>query len=369
MFGLILSGFLAIVFLLVLPVAAGAAVGSFLGTDKGVFNCYVTGFIFMMALCELIAVPCSFFKMNFTVVMVIYLAVTALMIGIQVGRKRVLLQLALKDTGSVFKTYGAFEYICLAVMLALLGVIIFNSIRLYVIDQDDSRFVVTAADIMRTGKLFLTDPNTGIVYDTWAYGVDAAKDIIAPHSVFCAILASLTATSATLFMHNIYPVFLYILAACIYFNLISELLEGIGKIKSDRHKDGYKYLFMSFIFLFTIFQFSTRSTRETVFLVRLWQGKAILAGVIIPALLWILYRIYRKAETSYFKLLFITSLAGCLTSSMATLLITMLLGIYGLVYGIGRKSIKVSLKIWAGAIIPVLLALLHLYIKKEMLML
>lgn len=357
-----ISAVLIIIFMGVLPLI----IGTIICCDDGMIVSYYVGFVSMMAICELIAVPCSIFKCSFiTVVIVFFVVIVALLLF---GRRKTQSALNTCSTTKLsIKSYSIVEYICLSIMILLLGVVIINSVRLHVIDEDDSRFVVTAADILRTNELFLTDPNTGVVHDCWSYGEDVSKDIIAPHAVFCAIFSKVTLTNATVFMHTIYPIVLYILAVCIYYNLISELIEGNERLKNDRNKESYKFLFIAFILLFTIFQYSTKSTRETMFLVRIWQGKAVLASVIIPSLLWILYRVYRKPNKLNYCLLFITSLAGCLTSSMATLLIPMLLGIYGLVYGISKKSIKLSCGIWISTIIPVLLAFLSLYIKSEML--
>ena len=367
MLGMIISAALIFLFLFLLPFVLGGTVTRFTGLEESAVNDYTVGFIFMMALCEILAVPCAFFKVRFTVVVILYLLLIVLIIIAGIVKTHAVL-LPIKNIKAGLKSYGVIEYITLALLLVVLGTVIVNSVRLYVVDQDDSRFVVTAADMIRTDTLFLADPSTGIVYDRWSYGVDAAKDIVAPHAVFCAVCAMVTSTSVTMFMHTVYPVVLYILAACVYYNLISELIEGVDRLKSSKHKEAYAFFAVALLFLYAIFQYSAISTRETVFLIRLWQGKAILAGIIIPALLWVLYRIYRSPEKSSYILLFIVSLAGCLTSSMATLLIPMLLAVYGVVYGIARRSVKVSVLILISAVIPAALAVFSICIRNEMLL-
>lgn len=364
MVGTILSGVLILFFLGLLPMA----VGSIVNKNGGIGYSYSIGFLSLMALCEIIAVPCILLKLSFTCVMVGYfIAVIAFIIfGVVRDKKRIVNNVI--ATKNYFKTFGKVDYICLLLVMGLLGVIIVNSVRLYVADADDSRFVVTAADIIRTNTLFLADPNTGVVYDTWAYGVDASKDIIAPHAVFCAVLSRITATNVTLLMHNVYPIFLYVLAVCVYYNLISELIESNERLKCDKYKEAYKHFALFVILLYTIFQYSTRNTRETVFLVRIWQGKAILAGIIIPAMLWTFYKIYRDGKKDSYLLLFMVSLSGCLTSSMSTLIMPLMIGCYGLVYGICKKNIKTTLGIWSCSIVPILLALLSMHIRNEMIL-
>ena len=366
MFVLVLSGLLIIVFMVLLPIVIGSDFCWLINTNPSLSISYSVGFLLMMATCELIAVPFVFFKMSFISFIAVYSLVVLLFLLFLGGRTKNNLVSLYKDTKNKIKSYGVIEYICLFLMFIVITVIIINSVRLYVVDEDDSRFVVTAADIVRTNTLLLADPNTGIVYDTWTYGMDAAKDVVAPHAVFCAMLSKATLTNVNLFMHNVYPVILYLLSVCIYMELISELIEGNESLRNDKHIDAYKYLFVFIILVFTIFQYSTRSTRETMYLVRLWQGKAILSAIIIPFLFFLFYRAYRKSDKSSFVLLFITSLAGCLTSSMATLLIPFMIAIYGLVYGIVKKSIRMTLNILISAIIPILLAFLSVYIKNEM---
>lgn len=363
---MVLSFFLIIIFLLLVPLLLGIMICYVLEIDNAIPNCFVIGFFSLMALCELISVPGTLLKLSFSAVYSIFLFLIASLLVIMVLKMKGKRLLYLDSFNLSLNSFEFIDCFSLIIMMVVVTVIIINSLRLHVIDQDDSRFVVTAADLIRTNTLFLADPNTGVVYDTWSYGADVAKDIVAPHAVFCAILSRSTSTSVTLFMHNIYPIFIYILAVFIYYNLISELIEDIEAIRDSKHKKAYKFLFITIVLLFTIFQYSTKSTREAMFLIRLWQGKAVFAGIIIPALFWILYCIYRKPDKSSYGLLFITSIAGCLTTSMATLILPLMLGVYGIVYGIARRSIKISLFIWSNAIIPVLLALLLLYIRNEM---
>ncbi len=372
---MLLSLLLIIAILGVMPLIIGADITYLLKLHSGVIPSYVIGYFTMMAICEVIAVPCAFFKLSFTVVIVLFYVAIAVFITLSVIHKSPATSLDIRGTLARIKKFRWLEIIAAVVMLAVLGTIIMNSVMLVVYDADDSRFVVTAADVMRTNKLFLTDPNTGITYSQWPYGADVAKDIVAPHAVFCAVMATSTLTSAVVFMHTIYPVILYIVATCVYYLLITELLQGNEKLSKDKHLEAYKLFFIAFVYLYVIFHFSARSTAETVFLVRLWQGKAILASIIIPALLYVMMLIYNKTDDSdkaqrphLILYLLIIVLAGCLTSSMATVLVPMFVLVYGLVYGIVKKSPRLLFGIW-GTVLPcIILALISLYIRNEMLL-
>ena len=372
---MLLSLLLVIVILVVVPMIIGAEITYLLKTQSGILPCYVIGYFTMMAVCEVIAVPCAFFKLSFTVVMALFYVAVAVFITLAVIHKSPAASMDIRGTLAGIKKFRWLEIFAAVVMLAVLATIIINSILLVVYDADDSRFVVTAADVMRTNKIFLTDPNTGITYSQWPYGADVAKDIVAPHAVFCAVMATSTLTSAVVFMHTIYPVILYIVATCVYYLLITELLQGNERLSKDKHLEAYKLFFIAFVYLYVIFHFSARSTAETVFLVRLWQGKAILASIIIPALLYVMMLIYNKTSGSdkaksmhliLYLLIFV--FAGCLTSSMATVLIPMFVLVYGLVYGIVKKSPRLLFGIW-GTVLPcIILALISLYIRNEMLL-
>ena len=375
---MIISFLLIVIVIGIVPLIIGAEATYLLKAPSSLVHCYVLGFFSMMALCEVIAVPCAFFKSSFIIVLILFYIVIVSLMVLSFVHKSILNRCNITGIINSIKQYRWFEIVAFTALVLVVGTIIINSIRLYAIDEDDSRFVVTAADIMRTNKLFLTDPNTGITYSQWPYGSDVAKDIVAPHAVFCAIMATSTRTSAVVFMHTIYPIVLYLVATCIYYLLITELLKSNSKLMNDKHLEAYKMLFIVFIYLFAIYHYSTRATAETVFLVRLWQGKAILASIIIPALLYVMMLIFNRTENAesvnaekesrliIYLLIFV--LAGCLTSSMATMLIPMFILVYGSVYGIAKKTLKLTLCIWTTAIPGVLLALLSLYIRNEMLL-
>ncbi len=375
---MILSLLLITIILGLVPLLIGAEVTYLLKIPGGFIQSYVLGFFSVMAICEVIAVPCALFKSSFTLVLILFFVTNACIIVLAIIHKSPTKIWSIKKLFSSWKKFRWLEITALVALIAVLAIIIINSIRLHVIDEDDSRFVVTAADIMRTNKIFLTDPNTGITYSQWPYGVDVAKDIVAPHAVFCAIMAASTMTSAVVFMHTIYPVVLYVVATGVYYLLITELLNSSERIANDKHVEAYKFFFIAIIYLYVIYHFSTRATVQTVFLVRLWQGKAILASIIIPALIYTMMLIYNLIDNKskipkeqrphliIYLLVFV--LAGCLTSSMATLLIPMILLVYGLAYGITKKSPVLMLRIWSTALPCIFLALLSMYIRNEMLL-
>lgn len=375
---MVLSLLLIAIILGFVPLIIGAEITSLIQTPTGPIQCYALGFFSMMAICEVIAVPCAFFKLSFIVVLIVFLVVIGSLLVLAFVHKSLPKACSVIGVINRIKQYRWLEIVALVALIIVLGVIIINNIRLCSIDEDDSRFVVTAADIMRTNKLFLTDPNTGITYSQWPYGSDVAKDIVAPHAVFCAIMATSTMTSAVVFMHTIYPVILYFVATCVYYMLISELLKSNEKLLNDKHLEAYKLFFIVFVYLFAIFHYSTRATAETVFLVRLWQGKAILASIIIPAILYVMMLIYNQAgvaknyndrqQHNLIVYLLVFVLAGCLTSSMATILLPMILLVYGLAYGIAKKSIKLILCIWTTSLPAIVLALISIYIRNEMLL-
>ncbi len=372
-----LSLLLIVIILGGVPLILGAEVTYLLKTPSGPIQCYLLGFISMMAICEIIAVPCAFFRLSFIVVLIVFFVAIGSLLLLSFVHKSLPQKCSITSVKYRIKQYSWLEIVALTALIIVLGVIIINSIRLCAPDEDDSRFVVTTADIMRTNKLYLTDPNTGITYSQWPYGSDVAKDIIAPHSVFCALMATSTLTSAVVFMHTIYPIVLYFVATCVYYLLITELLKSSEKLSHDKHLEAYKFFFIVFVYLYAIFHFSARATSETVFLIRLWQGKAILASVIIPALLYVMMLIYNQTGNGENRIgrermylipyLFVFVFAGCLTSSMANLLIPMIVLVYGLAYGITKKSLRIVLSLWSTSLPSVFLALLSLYIKNWML--
>ncbi|MCM1273178.1 MAG: DUF6077 domain-containing protein [Clostridium sp.] len=319
---------LAVVVLGIVPVLMGNTICTLCHEELLWGKSYVLGMMGMWAVCQLISVPVILAKGSF-------LIVAGMLSGIFV---------IISSYALIRKKYPIFPYnmqniwdrLGFAVMVSLILVIVVLGIVLQHTDNDDSRFVANAVDICRTNRMFLTNPASGELLGAWRG--ELVKDVTSPWAVFIAWVATLTGANAAVTAHVILPVFIYIMIGCIYFMLSKELV-------GDRLV--YRSLFVCFAMLVTVFGFYSNASAEAYTMLRIWQGKAVVAGVGVPLVFLLCMWIYRKCDKkSYYILLFVCEISLCLLSGMGIIIGAVMAGCLGLIYGIVKKNIRVCLGMW-----------------------
>ena len=218
-------------------------------------------------------------------------------------------------------------------MLALIVFILYNTIILQHTDNDDSRFVVNAVDMIRTNKLFLTDPATGAPLSYWKG--ELAKDVTSPWAIYPACIARWTGIRAVAAFHSLIPVQVVILASAVYYALADRLFPGERTSKA---------MFVIFVWMVNLYGYYSLFCGETFLMTRGWQGKSIVAGVGIPAMLMLFLDIYRDiTKRSSYVLLLLLNLAMCLLSGMGIIIGAILVASFTIVYAIDKKSFRLIL--------------------------
>lgn len=264
---------LYILFLWIAPVFVGNAICNRLSMQGTIPRSFVMGYLSMWAVFQIITVPLILLKVSFLVDVVVY---SMFLIGIIVY-------------GIVKKTYCSMTipkvepsaWVGIIVMLATGIYMIVQSFRLQLTNADDTRFVVNAVDTVRTNRMLLTDVNTGKEILSWTG--DLFKDVISPWAVFAAYLSKITGISAASMMHTFLPPVLLAVMMCIFWLVAGELF--------DKHI--YRALFVILLLVMYMYGYFSIYNAETFTIIRLWQGKATMAAVGIPALLYAFLRLYR----------------------------------------------------------------------------
>ena len=325
---------LCMLVMLVVPLFFGSGLCGMLHMKRTIAKSFAVGYIGLWAVCQFLSVPLILLKQSFILLVVLYTVVIAGVCGygIYAGYHKTMLP-GRKNVA---------EIAVISVMLCAIVYIMVQAVRLQLPNDDDSRFVVNAVDIVRTNRLLLTDVNTGKELYTWTG--DLFKDVISPWPVFTAYLSKMTGVPVATMMHTILPPVLLLLMCCIYWLLAGEFFAG---------KTIYKSMFVCFMILLNVYGYYSIYSAETFTMIRLWQGKAVLAGVGIPAMLLAFLWIYNEVDGAYVYLL-VTVLGLAILSSMSFILTTIMLGCFGLVYGIAKRSIRTSLLIWSTCFVNVI---------------
>ena len=212
------------------------------------------------------------------------------------------------------------------VFFVLLAIQIVMSVVVMTTDGDDAYYVGQALCADVTDLVYYFDPYTG------AYSWLDYRHALAPFPLFIALLARESGLHVAIVAHTVLPVFLIVITYVIYMQIGRLLFR----------KDPARLpMFMILIYLLNAFGVYSRYTRETFFLTRTWQGKSILANLVIPMTFLILLAIAKRTERQkentseifeeeetgtpgLFVLLFFVNLTGALSSSLGLLLLMVL---------------------------------------------
>mgnify|MGYP001032291124 CR=1 FL=1 len=201
--------------------------------------------------------------------------------------------------------------------LGAVGIQVYMSYAYAAFDGDDAYYVVQSVLAQETGSLNRILPYTGL---TTTLDV---RHCLATLPLWEAWVGRLTGIHATIVAHTLLPLFLIPLTY-MGFYLIGCKIPGLT---------GHKLpIFLFLVSILQIWGDTSRYTNANFFLMRTWQGKSILANLIVLAVLWLLLEIVsqEKKGGSYWVLLAVTNVAAAMMTSMGVFLTALLIGVVGL---------------------------------------
>lgn len=218
-------------------------------------------------------------------------------------------------------------------------------------EGDDAFYVATAVITEKSNTMYQILPYTG-----FATGLDA-RHALAPFPVWVAFLSRLSGIHAAAVSQIVLPIVLIAMAYSVFY-LIGRRLFGDNRRGLP--------LFMLFIELLVIFGGQSLYTSENFLLVRTAQGKAVLASIVLPFLIWLLFilaeRLQRgeRAGFRYWLLACVTMISGCLCSTQGALIVCLLLGVGGLCAAVCYRSRKVIMPVAVCCVVPAIFAIFYL---------
>lgn len=216
------------------------------------------------------------------------------------------------------------------------------------IDDDDAWYLGAAASAYETGEMFAYSPYTGNPVELSAGG----DYVLSPLPMLWAVLGKLLFIHPTVLAHSIVPIFVLLCAYVVYYMLGKRLF----------HTPKSAWLFVLFLSLLNIFGYYSTRTTGAFLLFRSWQGKAIFCTVLVPLLFYYFLGLC-KEEKEYKKDLmgiYLIMGAGCLVSFTAVSLMPLLLGAMTFTLAVGKRELRLPLKM-CGAMIPnVILVLIYI---------
>ncbi len=292
---------------------------------------YVMGMVALWAVFQVIAVPMILLKLKFSVLVISWIWVVSICIIAYLCyvRKKEATKPQYERIFGNSMSDNIFLVCAIVFLLVVVGYQCYKYLRFMHLDEDDSRFVVNAIDAYFNNTMMLTNPTTGEYMGTWIG--DLAKDVASPWMMYVAMISKLSGIHPTIMAHTILPIILLIAAYGAYY-LIGNLLFDADVKKS--------ILFVGLIAFVNMYFSDTVYIQSFFSLVRIWQGKATLAAVMIPFMLYLMMRLYYHDDARNYFLIILGSIAMCLLSGMGIFFSAIMAGTYGIYFIFIKKQWK-----------------------------
>lgn len=342
---IILQLFLLGLLLIVCPTVMG---GCLLEKQKRstLGDAFVRGFVLMLAVFQVMALPVFFFDLPLHALSRIYVAyVVVLLVSALVCRRKELFY----GVQNTFLWKKPSWPLMLALFLILVQTLICGLFMH--MDQDDAFYVGTAVTSVNTDSIFKYDCYTGAEYT-----VLPSRYILSPFPVFLAVLSQITGIHATIIAHTVFPFLFIPLSYYVYFLIGKQMFRGT--------KD-QPAVFLLLVAVVQLFSYYSVYTPGAFLLLRIWQGKAVLANILLPGIFYVGLFLFDKEriEKCYWIFLVCLATASCLVSSMGFMLAPIMIGFIGLLCAIRKKSVKILFGAICSCIPNVIFSILYVIIR------
>ncbi|MGN1174329.1 MAG: DUF6077 domain-containing protein [Roseburia sp.] len=306
---------------------------------------WVVGFFAVLAFFEVISLPCIFLRRSLKELSLVMFAVIGGLCLISFGLHGRELIEAVKE----FRWKKPEMLVVVVLLLVLLQTFVLGFGNH--IDDDDAFYVATAVTAVDTNTLYAFDPYTGSSYYEFP-----ARYVLSPFPLLGAVIGKWIGIRPTVFFHTVLPFVLIPLAYGVYF-LIGNRVFG-----ENREKIAWFLIFLSLVNLFS--GFSPWSVGEFL-LVRIWQGKAVLAAILLPFLIYFVLCHFEKNYLTIKEwiLLFVVMVASCFVSSMGIILSAIMLEAFAIMQVFRSKKIKLFIQTSSCCILNVALAGIYLFMR------
>ena len=289
---------------------------------------YCSGWFMSFAMFELISIPFILLQKSFRDLVLVYTISIVGMLGISIWKGNTVLAQCigrksnLKELSPMARLGWGIAVLCIMAQVCA-------AIFLEYYDGDDSYYMAQATAAYTYDTMYLRDSYTGYVF-----GLDI-RHALSPVPIYLAWLSQLSGIHVTIIAHSVIaPVWIFFMY-CMFCLVADRLLE------KNRN---YKSLFMMLISIWLCLGNVSIYTVETFSLTRIWQGKGLMAGIILPMLiLCLLYLAEEEVDKGVWLLLEICIISACFATTTSLLLVPTLMGMSSLILAFRKKSV-----VWIG---------------------
>lgn len=315
------------IFLGLLPFLLGLLYTGFVEEEKdNILMHMAAGYIMMFGVFEIVVLPLIWMRQSLSLLVCIYGGILAVLAAASLilNYKRI--------PGIVRRIFGVVKdfTLCIWAQFLLIAGQVFVYIRYQYTNSDDAFFVAAATTSLATNTIFSYNPYTGAEFAKLP-----SRYVLSPFYAFTATVSKLTDTHPAIIAHMVFMIFFLLLSYAVY------TLIGRALFSYDMEKLGYFLVVLSALNIFAAY---SERTSGLFLLIRLWQGKAVLAGILLPMILYLGIRIFlledRGRKRADWLLLFLLMAACCMVSSMGIILGAIMLGLTGILFAWRNRSLK-----------------------------
>lgn len=221
-------------------------------------------------------------------------------------------------------------------------------------EGDDAFYVAISTATASSERMYQTLPYTGLTTQL------DARHGLAPFPVWIAYLSKMSSAVTVTVAQMVVPIFVILMAYGIYYLLAGHLFrERKQKIP----------FFLILVELMILFGGYSVYSAENFLLVRATQGKAVVANLILPFLIYLLFVLLDKLKRQEgfgwqnWILLASTMTAGCLCSTLGSLLTCIMLGIVGVCAAVCYRKLSLLVPLALCCVIPGAMALMYFMLR------
>jgi len=287
---------------------------------------FISGILIFFTLFQILALITIFLHTEFTTLKIVYSITVGifLVISFCLNLKRIVLLCKHKKPNKIENEERRMIIPLVIIILIFMLSNVFWEIGVW---GDDTYYVGTATTAIETNSMFQYSPYTGRPYAAfpWRY-------VLSPYPIFHAYLSNLFGVHPTIMIRMIIPIISKVFLICVFYS--------IGKMLFNCDK-GKVYSFLFYALLVIVFSGTGLGSPGFFAILYLHMGKALLYATFMPLCFYIYSRLFtEESNKAEWVLLICLIIGSSLVSSMSVILITMCIGILGIVHLIKTKNIK-----------------------------
>lgn len=316
---------------------------------------YVCGWFVSFFMFELTAVPFILLEKSFTSLVITYTLLTAVLLVCSVWVSRHVWADFVKNIRAA-RSQPLLVKLGWLLAYLLIGGQLFMAVFYEYYDGDDAYYIATSVLTDTFDTMYLRDAYTGYIY-----ALDA-RHALSPTPIYQAWLSRLSGIHPAVIAHSVLSVVWLVFMYCIYGQIGNRLLP-ITRAEG-RTRSNFRPLFMILTAVWFAFGNISLYTSETFAMTRTWQGKGMMAGMVLPALfLCLIYLSQDRVSLGIWMLYECVLVSAVFATSISFMLVPTIVGVSAVLIGIRKKSVRAAVKIFACCLPCLLLALCYMVVK------